>query len=369
MVDSRLVLVDTSHMAFNFMAVRQTMTWQVNVGMVNDRCERLANELGDSSYLDWKIEDGYYKKAIATDTRIPAGIVKNIWRWSNGGEYVVIPCFDRPCPARKTYFMKSSGTDYKEGRSHNDVVRVGLENTERILRLGGIPVLSAYNYEADDLIAACVSAFYDRFDHIDVVTGDFDLVPLVDEKISVFLRCSKNTYAEDPKLKKNKYMQITPRSYEEIGYYWSKCSKIELPYNSMLLQKMLQGDESDAIPGIRYETSTGRLMRKYADKKYNELISQMASDGVDFSKTFRYDVLGDFSADAMREVLAGYLDEDDLNYAMSLWKGMDLNGEFTSGDLGEANSRFVRGKFEVGGSPVKPGRALHDSALLYGINV
>lgn len=364
----RLVLPDVSHMAFNFMAVRHEMSFRVNVAAINSICDSWYKASGNEDYNNWKLSYANGEHPLV-DTRIPSGIVKNIWRWSRYGQDTVIPCFDRPCGSRKAYFAKSLSVNYKEGRSRHPGIREGLNHAERILRLGGVPVLAETNYEADDLIAACVSTFYDDYEKIDIITGDFDLLPLADEKVSVFLRCSKNTYAEEGYLKKNKYVQITPRSYDAIGDYWSKCSKVDLPYNTILLQKMLQGDESDAIPGIQYETKTGRWMRKYPDKKYNVLLEQMREDGVDFSSLFRYDTLGSFNVDNMKDVLSRYLTGEDLEYALTLWKGVDLNTEFTPEMVGAGNSSLARGRYQVSGKPVKPSTALSEVALQYGIHL
>lgn len=368
MTEKRLILVDVSHIAFNFWSVQQQMTWNVSTDVINSMCDKWYKSTGDNGYLQMKypLTSG---STVLEDTRIPTGIIKNIWRWSNYGNNVVIPCFDRPCGSRKAVLRNTFQANYKEGRSHNYGIRKGLENAERILRLGGVPVLSQDNYEADDLISACVTAFYDKFDKIDVITGDFDLLPLVDDKVSVFLRCRKDTYAEEARLKKNKYVQVTPNSYGDIGFHWTKCSKVELPYNSILLQKMLQGDESDAIPGIMKETSTGRLMRKYPDKKYGELIKQMESDGVDFGSVFRYDTLPSFSKTKLRDVLSEYLTEEDVAHAMGLWRVMDLNSAYSVEDVGINNSSLARGRFEVAGNPIAPGDGLIRVALQYGIHI
>ena len=100
MTEKRLILVDVSHIAFNFWSVKQQMTWNVSTNAINSMCDQWYKITGDNGYLQMKypLTSG---STVLEDTRIPSGIIKNIWRWSNYGNNVVIPCFDRPCGSRK----------------------------------------------------------------------------------------------------------------------------------------------------------------------------------------------------------------------------------------------------------------------------
>ena len=46
--------------------------------------------------------DGEY---IEKDTTILNGVLKSLFRWSKGGSYPLVVCFDRPVPARKAFFQ------------------------------------------------------------------------------------------------------------------------------------------------------------------------------------------------------------------------------------------------------------------------
>ena len=329
-----LVLVDVSHMAYNFLAVSSPMTYTYNGQLV--------------------------------DTRIPAGILKNVWKWSRYGKDDVVVCFDRGCPARTQYFNTAQTESYKEGRVKNRAAVEGLNLTRELLDNGGVQTLAVPNFEADDLIGACVTWGYNKYQHIDVVTGDFDLVPLVDDKVSVFLRCRKTTYADDGRFLKNKYYEITPQNYEYLSVYWSKMPKIPVPYNTVLLQKMLQGDSSDNIKGIQYETKTGKLMRKYPDRKYTELLQTMLTDEtLNLGECFRYTTLSQDAAEVARGVLSGYLPPEDVEVAMRNYYGMNLNGQLT-----DATGVVLRNPYVLSGelAPIQE-RCLSQSALQAGIHI
>lgn len=339
----RLVIVDANHMAYNFLAVGAPMSYKLKTGEI-------------------------------IDTRIPNGISKNIWKWSRRGMDDVIVCMDRPCPSRKAYFSKETGEDYKGGRQFVPAIRMGMYYAQRLLEAGGVTVLAADNYEADDLIGACITAFYGMYDYIDVVTGDQDMLPLADSKVSVFLRSRKMTYAGDPSIQKNKYIQINVNSFEQvISDNWQN-RKNELVYNSIILEKILQGDKSDGYVGPQKITASGRSMAKFSPKKYNELLETMVSDGVDMAGTFRYSLLESIPGETMlgiRKTLEPYMDnEDDLNHVMRTYYGMNLNSPFTVETLGEENLDKTRGRYSINGTP-KPVsfKTLSDSARAVGINI
>ena len=40
MTEKRLILVDVSHIAFNFWSVKQQMTWNVSTDVINSMCDQ-----------------------------------------------------------------------------------------------------------------------------------------------------------------------------------------------------------------------------------------------------------------------------------------------------------------------------------------
>lgn len=114
---------------------------------------------------------------------------------------------------------------------------------------------------------------------IDVMTNDADLIPLVDDTVSVFLRSKKGTEAESPEYERLHYVQVTPKNYQRVVEGLSNYKKFEVPYNTLLLHKLLRGDSSDNIGGVK---------KRFPPKVYNSIIEQMKSDWVDIYDAFRY---------------------------------------------------------------------------------
>ena len=143
------------------------------------------------------------------DTTLPAYTIKQLHRWSNFGFNPLVVCFDGKYGnrSRKAYFAKYNGlrpgaepVGYKGSRQSQDQrFYDGVNITRNLLVDGGVVCLKADGYEADDLVKAAVDASKAQYPDlpIDVITGDQDLVPLVDDQVSVFLSSRKMTWAED----------------------------------------------------------------------------------------------------------------------------------------------------------------------------
>lgn len=297
------------------------------------------------------------------DTTIPTYVIKQIYRWSKGGVYPTIVCFDGAgsTRSRKAYFTKctsSGGThvnvDYKEGRDVQDSrFYDGVNLTMNLLLNGGVCCLKAEGYEADDLIKASVDKAKVDYPHlpIDVITGDADLAPLVDEQVSVFLYSRKSTWAESKDLEKNHYVQLTPDNYQTYIESLTNYKNLSVPYNTLLLTKCLRGDKSDGIPGYP----------KFTPTKYNNLISQLENDGYDLSSLCYYDnpievvcyrgteepipvELIDTTPFEMKmikymeppcitrlcSILEKYLDEPIINHVRMVYNGINLNCAYTN---------------------------------------
>lgn len=300
------------------------------------------------------------------DTTVQNGIIKAIHRWSNHGSNPTAVCFDSPVPARKAYFSKEFNmpvdTDkaYKGGRkSMPDSMYEAIGMVKDLLVASGVSCVKGNNYEADDLVFACIERAKKDYPDlpIDVVTNDADLLPLVDEQVSVFLRSKKMTWAESPDIEKAHYIQVTPNNYQEVVEGLSSYKKFLVPYNSLLLHKILRGDSSDNIDNT--------VKKLFPPKKYNAMIEEFINTGKDFNKLFRYgkcretlvsiktgkvvDINHDRSDLAVRyddpvelenllDVLCWYIrDEGVLDYIKKMYKGMNLNQAYTG--LGSISRR------------------------------
>ena len=291
------------------------------------------------------------------DTTVQSGTIKAIHRWSNHGSNPTAVCFDSPVPARKAYFAKNfdmgvDGDDAYKGRrvamSGDLFDAIGM--VKDILVSAGVSCYKAHNYEADDLIFACVQRAKKDYPDlpIDVITNDADLLPLVDDQVSVFLRSKKGSWAESKDIEKAHYIQVTPMNYQAVVEDLSSYRKFSIPYNSLLLHKLLRGDSSDNIKSVK---------KRFPPKKYNALIEELLNKGFDLSKLFRYGEcrksyvsissgeVVDESHDKndlaikyndpqelvdMIDVLCWYIDDEEvIAHIKKMYRGMNLNQAYT----------------------------------------
>ena len=263
MVQKRVVIVDFNHMVHTYFHSGHRLSVTVNQGGM----------------------------IINKDTTIQNGCIKNIHRWSNGGVNPTAVCFDRPVPARKNYWaMKFSdmreGTDkeYKGGREKMpDAMFQGSSDCEQVLRQAGVSCYAVPNYEADDLVYACVKRAKEKYPGmpIDVITNDADLLPLVDDTVSVFIRSKKGTYAESKDIEKLHYIQVTPRNFQSVVEDMSAYKGFLIPYNTLLLHKLLRGDASDQF-------KRPDISKMFPPKKYNAFIQRLLDEDINISEIFRY---------------------------------------------------------------------------------
>lgn len=296
------------------------------------------------------------------NTTIPAYTIKAINRWCKNGANPVAICFDGDSSAkcRKAYFAKQYGLTsdgkpqgYKARRETRDPkFYESINSTFELLIDGGVSCYRAEGYEADDLIKACVDNAKVNYPDlpIDIITGDSDLVPLVDDQVSVFLRSQKSTYAVEKDIEKLHYVQLTPDNYESYMSSLSAFKNLRVPYNTVLLAKLLRGDKSDEIMG----------KADWKPKMYNRLIEILQENEEDLDNIFRYDsptetyyykgtstlippelldstpkqdrdiVYGEPPAlTRICEVLGKYCEPDDLEHVRRVYNGINLNGAFT----------------------------------------
>lgn len=96
----------------------------------------------------------------------------------------------------------------------------------------GVKRMESLDYEADDLLATCTNYLNNDFDEFVVITGDHDLLQLVDEKVSVALT-KKGVGDLD--------IYTLENFHEKLGF---------LP-NQLIEYKGIVGDSSDNLPGIK----------------------------------------------------------------------------------------------------------------------
>lgn len=302
-------------------------------------------------------------------TNLATLTIKALHRWANGGYNPLVVCFDGAgcAKSRKAYFTKESQgkttepVAYKSTRdSQNSSFYEDINLTMNLLLKGGVTCLKAEGYEADDLIKAAVDKA--KLDYpdlpIDIITSDQDLLPLVDEQVSVFIQSKKLTWAESKDIEKRNYFQVTPDTYQDYIEGLSEFKGLSIPYNCVLLKKLLRGKKADNVPAYP----------KFTPTKFNNLIGSLIEDGYDLSELFRYDLpivtikhkvtgleltgtdlentppeMRVFSYSEpptltkMCRVLGDYLEPDIIDHIRMIYNGVNLNGVFQG--LGEVFNR------------------------------
>lgn len=339
----RVVIVDFQHLAYSF-------------------------AFGGATALSATLQINGVPKIV--DTTIPAYSIKMLHRWADKGFNPLVVCFDGQGSTRskKYYFASKNGVTnngtavgYKEDRSsQSSKFYEGINLTQNFLIQGGVCCLRAENYEADDLIKAAVDKAKIQYPNlpIDIMTGDQDLVPLVDDQVSVFLRSRKMTWAVSKELERAHYVQLTPANYQEYMETLTDFKNLNVPYNTVLLKKLLRGKKADNIPAIPKLTPT----------KYNKILNGLLEDGYNLEELCVYDApvrticyrgteepIPENMIDSvpkeqkmlkfsdppalvtLLEALSNYLTEDDLQHVHDTYIGINLNGAFTG--LGEYNRR------------------------------
>lgn len=246
-------------------------------------------------------------------TTIPSVTIKSIYGYSNRGSNHIGVFFEGGDLIRTKYF-KMLGIDYKGNRKKlMPTVKEGVKWTKRLLRDGEVSTYEVIGYEADDLIFSKVCDIKKEYPqaYIDIITSDGDLLGLVDDKVSVYIKANRTFAEEGCRVIKN-YYQVTPNSWEDYFWYSSTYKGFKIPYNSIFLFKMLRGDKSDNVP---------MAVQGFGPKKYNDLIEKLEADGVDFKKTFAYG--NNFDRDVAK-VLVPYLGESKLRAVKDNYVGLNL---------------------------------------------
>ena len=128
-------------------------------------------------------------------------------------------------------FRKKRFEDYKAQRKPvPEDLLMQLPLAHKAVEALGIKIMTNEDFEADDLIGSTARALEKDYD-VEIITGDRDLLQLVDDKVTVTL-CHKGVSEMKP---------MTPASFKE-EYGFEPKGIIEL--------KALWGDTSDNIPGV-----------------------------------------------------------------------------------------------------------------------
>ena len=231
-----------------------------------------------------------YIENVVVDTTVLSAMLKFFAnRLSGAGYNPMVICADSKIWSRKEYMKdllkrEGKGGTYKSGRPK--LAPDWWSSAElclNLLKSIGVCVLKKDNYEADDLIAEAVRVAKIQYPNnpICVLTGDLDMVPLVDEQVSVYMYPATQTFAEGGYPELNNYEQITPRSYKRILERKTSVKKLGgfADYNTLLATKIIRGDNSDTIPCMQ------GFFRK--PKRLVDLLQSVSE--IDGFKEFKYE--------------------------------------------------------------------------------
>ncbi len=141
----------------------------------------------------------------------------------------IVAAFDYPAP---TFRHK----EYKEYKAHRekapDELISQIPLVKEALEKFNVKVIEKKGFEADDIIGCVAKRSSKKNLETIVVTGDMDLLQLVDEKVKVYAsrRGVKDTILYDTEKVKEKYKGLAPSQLRDY--------------------KALRGDPSDNIPGV-----------------------------------------------------------------------------------------------------------------------
>ncbi|HKJ40383.1 MAG TPA: DNA polymerase I [Anaerolineales bacterium] len=134
--------------------------------------------------------------------------------------------------------------EYKATREKMpDDLRVQLERIRQMVDAFNIPRLEMDGYEADDVLGSIARIANEQGLGVKIVTGDRDLLQLVNERTTVYLAGDNQSYIRD----------------EDV------VKKLGVLPNQVVDYKALVGDKSDNIPGVAGvgEKTTIKLLEKY----------------------------------------------------------------------------------------------------------
>ena len=155
----------------------------------------------------------------------------------------VVFAFDRPEPT----FRKKILEEYQAHRPEMDKdLGSQFEKAYETLKAFGIPIYSKAGYEADDVIGTMANRA--EASEILIVTGDRDMLQLVNEKVKLYM---------------------PGRSLSDAVEYNAKkaTEKMGVPPKQVVDLKALTGDQSDnykGVPGIGPKTAI-KLLEEYGD--------------------------------------------------------------------------------------------------------
>lgn len=141
--------------------------------------------------------------------------------------------------------------EYKGNRAgFPDELREQIPYLQDLLKDAGLKLLTKEGFEADDVLGTISKQHAEKGDEVMILSGDRDLLQLVDERITLLI----------PKTKKG-------GSETEVYHVQEVTEKYGVGPEGYLVMKSLMGDASDNIPGVPSigEKTASKIVSTYQD--------------------------------------------------------------------------------------------------------
>ena len=235
--------------------------------------------IGFKEGIDYEYKDNQFK---ILDTGMYKKIFSFVDKIANLGQVLIFE--DSKLISRNKYFEEHFPNGYKDNRNkRNDELKLLKESISQLLKQYKQPTIKKFNYEADDLIkeAVRVAKKSKKYNHIYILTNDFDLAPLIDDKVTLYRRSPRSNSSHlEPHPFIYNYEMIGKDNYEAYFKTIGMTKEVHVPYNSILLFKMIRGDKSDNIAGVK----------GVGPKAYNNFISQMTDEEIQKFKYYDWQI-------------------------------------------------------------------------------
>ncbi len=264
--------------------------------------------LDGSSYIyrayygirDLATSDGMPTNAVFGFTKMLLDLLQE-----NRPDYLAV-VFDRP---REETFRRKIYPEYKANRDAmpEDLVPQ-IAYIKKVLQALNIPDLEAPGFEADDVIATLARRYAAEGIQVTVVTGDKDLMQIVDDRIGLLDTMKNKRLGENKHPGENKHLgESKQRGKDKRSGPQEVLDRFGVPAELVPDVLGLAGDTSDNIPGVPGigEKTAAELIRRFGSLedvlKWKHLVSgkkrkenlHAYADQARLSKTLatlRYDV-------------------------------------------------------------------------------
>ena len=302
---------------------------------MNNKKKRIVLVDGNSLMFRAYFATAYVGNLMKTSTGLYTNAVYGFYAMTNHmftGEDYTFVAFD----AGSQTFRHQQYEDYKGTRKplDNELIEQ-IPYVKKYLDILKVKRKESFEYEADDIIASAARKFYDDFDEIIVVSGDKDLLQLVNDKVTVLIPLRGTSEFDE---------------YNKTNFF----NKMGIHPNQVTDYKGMVGDSSDNLPGIKGvgNKTAIKLLTEYGSlentiEHIDELKGKMKENFIEFKDlglrskylaTLKDDVEIEFTAEDLK------LEELDIDEMTKFLKELEFNSflkELTKASIKEVDVEFT----------------------------